>query len=591
MLYENHKVFKQIVNNVEAGRQVNFLPVKKFNDLAYVAPANAQTLNRRKIENINLAKIYTKIGQQDRAHRVAFCCSYRYMLVDSEQRASNVHTVRCRDRHCVECQRIKSYVYQERLKRTAIEKIKTDFKSDEFLFLTFTVKNPKVTDMRKVMRSMSRGFGMILQKKSFKSIFRGGIRCFEVTRNYAENMKNHCHPHIHAIAQTAPGAFNLFIDFIQNEEIKEVKKRLIEKRKTISGAEKKKINTASLIRKEINKINKKYSFLSENKKSELVKSYFESQWTECLKASFLKEDIDFKEEDYIKTAGRAIVDVKVVRAGGEPGAPILKGLDFEEFGDKVINYVLKYSLKEDDKRIFTGDKWSQIFDNQIRGMRMIAPFGLWRSELSKEEDHEYDEKEYFSKFESVSNNNAYLAKFDKDEYKTETITASEIKRVKRSSLCLSLSHLNEKYIKHIADLKIKLSNAINANYINEREEILTINKSIAEINKYSERVRANFNKLVKYGEYVKGERFYIKTYIQAESFFNNVDLEYQTNIHLFKYNNINANTDNFKNLIFEYLEEYKVEKIDSYQFLEIELIDNDYDEKIEVIDFEDNPIF
>lgn len=574
MLYENHKAFGQIVKKVQAGQKVNFLPVKKFNDLANVATANAQTLNRRKVENINLAKIYTKIGQQDRAHRVAFCCSYRYMLVDSQNRASTTHTVRCRDRHCVECQRIKSYVYQERLKRTAIEKIKTDFKSDEFLFLTFTVKNPKVTEMRKVMRAMSRSFGMILQKKSFKSIFRGGIRCFEVTRNYAENMKNHCHPHIHAIAQTAPDAFDLFINFIQAEEIKEVKKQLIERRKTLSDAEKKKINTASLIRKEINKINKKYSSLSENKKSELVKSYFESNWTECLKASFLKEDIEFKEEDYIKTSGKAIVDVKVVRAGGEPGAPILKGSDFEEFGDKVINYVLKYSLKEDDKRIFTGDKWSQIFDNQIRGMRMIAPFGLWRSELGKEEDHEYDEKEYFSKFESVSDNNAYLAKFD-TEYKTETITAAEIKRVKRSSLCLSLSHLNEKYIKHVADLKVKLSTAVNAEYINKRNEILSVNEVITEINKYNEKIRANFEKLIKYGEYVKGERFYIKTYIQAESFFNNVDLEYQKNINLFKYNDINKDDINYKKHIFEYIEEHKVEKIDSYLFFDYDLIELD----------------
>ncbi|WP_137916807.1 protein rep, partial [Klebsiella pneumoniae] len=198
MLYENHKVFKQIVKAVEAGEKVNFLPIKKFSELADVATANAQTLNRRKKENINLSKIYNKIGQQDRAHRVAFCCSYRYMLVDSEKRAHNVHTVRCRDRNCVECQRIKSYVYQERLKRTAIEKIKSDFKADEFLFLTFTLKNPKVTQMRKAMRAMSQAFGMLARRKPFAEIFRGGIRTFEVTRNYAERLKNHCHPHIHA---------------------------------------------------------------------------------------------------------------------------------------------------------------------------------------------------------------------------------------------------------------------------------------------------------------------------------------------------------------------------------------------------------
>lgn len=48
MLYENHKAFKQIVKAVEAGEKVNFLPTKKFSELANVAAANAQTLNRRK---------------------------------------------------------------------------------------------------------------------------------------------------------------------------------------------------------------------------------------------------------------------------------------------------------------------------------------------------------------------------------------------------------------------------------------------------------------------------------------------------------------------------------------------------------------
>ncbi|HHU1435733.1 TPA: protein rep [Escherichia coli] len=570
MLYENHKVFKQIVKAVEAGEKVNFLPTKKFSELADVATANAQTLNRRKKENINLSKIYNKIGQQDRAHRVAFCCSYRYMLVDSEKRAHNVHTVRCRDRHCSECQKIKSWIYQSRLKRTAIEKIKSDFKSDEFLFLTFTLKNPKVTQMRKAMRTMSQAFGMLTRRKPFSEIFRGGIRTFEVTRNYAERLKNHCHPHIHAIAQTKSDAFNLFIAYIQAEEIKALKKSLRNKRK----------NT-DLLEKEINKINKRYSKLTANKKAEIVKVFFEKNWTECLKKCAEKEGLSWNDEDYAKTEGRAIVDVKQVRAGGEPGAPILTGEGFQEHGEKVINYVLKYSLKEDDKRIFTGDRWSQIFDQQIKGMRMIAPFGMWRSELSKEEDHEYDEKEYFARFESVTDNNAYLAKFD-SEYKTETITAAEIKRVKRSQLCLSLDHLNRKYISTIKELKAKLNIALTKTYISKHAEANAINEIVIEINKYNGRIRANFEKLVKYGEYVKGERFYIKTYIQAESYFNNIDLEYQKNIHLFKYNDINKDDRNFKYHVFEYLEEHKVEKIDSYQFFDIELIDVEEYADIEV---------
>lgn len=573
MLYENHKVFKQIVKAVEAGEKVNFLPVKKFNELANVATTNAQTLNRRKKENVNLSKIYQRIGQKDRAHRVAFCCSYRYMLVDSEKRAHTVHTVRCRDRHCIECARIKSYVYQERLKRTAIEKIKSDFKTDEFLFLTFTLKNPRVTQMRKNMRAMSQAFGMLTRRKIFASVFRGGIRTFEVTRNYAGRLKNHCHPHIHAIAQTKSDVFNLFIAYIQAEEIKALKKEYKDKRD--------KENKEKLL-KAIIKINKRFESLSAKKKTEIVKVFFEENWTDCLKKCAKKEGVRWNDEDYAKTDGRAIVDVKQVRAGGEPGAPVLTGEGFHEHGDKVINYVLKYSLKEDDQRIFTGDKWSKVFDSEIRGMRMIAPFGLWRSELSKEEDREYNEEEYFSKFESVSDNNSYLAKYDNNEYKTETITAAEIKRVKRSSLCLSLDYLNRRYIDTVKELKEKLNIALQKTYLSKRLEAISINEIVIEINKYSEKIRENFEQLIKFGEYVKGERFYIKTYIQAESFYNNVDLEYQKNIHLFKYNDINNKDKNWKFEVLEYINEHKIEKIDSYQFAEIELIDVEEYAEIEV---------
>lgn len=572
MLYENNKAFKQIVKQLEAGQAYNFLPKKQYADLVNVAPTNAKTLNRRKTENLKLSSIYQKTGQADRAHRVAFCCSYRYVLIDSENRAHTTSTVRCRDRHCSECQRIKSYVYQERLKRTAIEKIKSDFVEDEFLFLTFTVKNPLVWNMRKVMRAMSQAFGMLTRRKIFADVFRGGIRTFEVTRSFEELFKNFCHPHIHAIAQTKKDALILILAHIEAEEIKALKASYREKRD--------KKNKEKLIKK-IMLINEKYRSLSDAAKEEMIKTFFEEQWTDCLKECFKKNDLAWNKEDYESTKGRAIVDVKRVRSGGEKDAPILTGEGFKEHGEKVINYVLKYSLKEDDKRIFTGDKWSQIFDQEIKGMRMIAPFGLWRSELSKEEKAEYNEKEYFEKFESVTDSNAYLAKFD-SEYKTETITAAEIKRVKRSQLCLSLDYLNRRYIDTVKELKGKLNIALQKTYLSKRLEAIAINEIVIEINKYSERVRANFEKLIQYGEYVKGERFYIKTYIQAESFYNNIDLEYQKNIHLFKYNDINNKDRNWKLELFEYLNEYKIEKIDSYQFAEIELIDVEEYADIEV---------
>ncbi len=545
MLYNNSKAFERIVNYIESDKKFSFLKKKKTNTLENVASGNAETLNRRKKENIELSKIYKKMGEADRAHRVAFCCSYRYVLVDSNKRAHNCHTVRCRDRHCSECAKIKSYIYQERLKRTAIETIKNDYKDDRFLFLTFTVKNPNVHVMRKAMRAMSKAFAKMNQRKAFRDAMRGGIRCFEVTRGQSKNLKNHCHPHIHAITQIKGEAFDLFKNFVDFSDCKNDKEKL-----------------------------------------QKLKIFFEENWTDCIKQEFEKEKI-WNEEDYIKTKNRAVVDVKLVRAGGEKDAPILRGSDFAEFGDKVINYVLKYSLKEDDKRIFTGDKWSQVFDKQIKGMRMIAPFGLWRSELSKEEKAEYNEEEYFKRFEKVDNESSFLAKFntDKKEYLTESVDVSELKRVKRSMLCIPLTYKNEFLRRDNKQLRKELRKAQSQTYSSIYEEVETINKIIKKINENNDIIKNNFEKLCQYGEYVKGERFYIKTYSQPENFYNPLDLKFQDNNVLDAYKKaITKNTENYKHLIYDYLNMFNVEKIDSYEFTHI--CEIDIEEYAEILNIE-----
>lgn len=536
MLYVDHKAFKRIVNYVQSGKNFNFLQKKNFSTLQNVASGNAKTLNRRKNENVKLASIYERMGEADRAQRVAFCCSQRYVLVDSSKRAHNVHTMRCRDRHCHECARIKSYVYQERLKRTAIETIKSDFKEDRFLFLTFTIKNPAVYDMRKAMRAMSRAFAKMNQRKAFKNAVRGGIRCFEVTRGKSKNLKNHCHPHIHAIAQIKSEVFGLFADFVNFSDCK-----------------------------------------NDNEKLQKLRVFFEENWTDCIQQEFKKEGLIWNHADYVKTHNRAIVDVKIVKAGADKDAPILTGADFSEFGERVINYVLKYSLKEDDKRIFTGDKWSQVFDKQIKGMRMIAPFGLWRVELSKEEKAEYDEKEYFSRFEKVENKNSFIAKFDvKDqEYKTENVDITELKRVKRSMLCTPIYYSNKDLMNDVNQLKKELKKAMIADYKTIREEVYSVNEIIKKINKKNELIRANFEKLVKYGEFAKGERFYIKTYYQPESFYDPLKLYFQDNIYLDIYKDVTEKTENIESLVFQYFQDFTREKIDSYNFAGIAEIDID----------------
>jgi plasmid rolling circle replication initiator protein Rep len=87
----------------------------------------------------------------------------------------------CRVRHCPVCQwrrslRMRAMVYQN------IEKIMSEYPSHRWIFLTLTVKNPHVTDLRSTIQEMNTGWKRLTQSKRFSNVVDGFIRTTEVTR-------------------------------------------------------------------------------------------------------------------------------------------------------------------------------------------------------------------------------------------------------------------------------------------------------------------------------------------------------------------------------------------------------------------------
>jgi plasmid rolling circle replication initiator protein Rep len=76
--------------------------------------------------------------------------------------------------------------------------------SYEFLFLTLTVKNCSVYDLREQIQHMSKSWRRLTQRKEFK-VVKGFIRTTEITRN---SKTGSAHPHFHCILVVPPSYFS-----------------------------------------------------------------------------------------------------------------------------------------------------------------------------------------------------------------------------------------------------------------------------------------------------------------------------------------------------------------------------------------------
>lgn len=486
-------------------------------NLANIAPINANRINERKSKNLDLAKHYYQqvnnlkiLGQitdkaQKRAARVYSCCLQRYIVVVNNQ-SYNVFTHRCRDRHCAECQRIKAFIWQQKIEQISDQLVK-NHPTDGAIFGTLTVKNPSIKDLKKHFQAMSKAFARMLQRKAFR-FARGGFRCFETTRGNTGS--DFCHPHIH---------FFLQVDGI-------------------------------------------YFSRRKGEGVYLTSDEWARHWTECYAAECVKAGLPFSYDDYVD--GKAFV--KVLRVMTPEGvenkksgkravsSDFLQIKDLKKSGGNVVNYVLKYTQKEGD--LFTGDKWSWEYDKQIKNIRMIAPFGIYRDELKTIDKPIYSEQSYkeelSKRINSTDLNNAivdldnadfYMAGYidDKKEYHAKKIESVEAFAIKRSAIVKSIKT-------HIADLNVfnkerdnTLNKALNEFDKNQNHITLNnVNKVISEINEHRKRLLNNHNRLVRVGNRIQiNEDRYLDLssgdivdmndfveldYLHSEDFFNDCEL-------------------------------------------------------------------
>jgi plasmid rolling circle replication initiator protein Rep len=151
-----------------------------------------------------IAKIYDSIGYSRYAERIGECSqllTYVLKAKDDGEIKLKLREARfCRVRHCLICQWRRSLMWRARFFK-ALPEIQAKYLTGRWIFLTLTVKNCELADLRATLTWMNTAWGRLVKRKVFPAL--GFVKSVEVTRG-AEGT---AHPHFHCLLFVPAGYF------------------------------------------------------------------------------------------------------------------------------------------------------------------------------------------------------------------------------------------------------------------------------------------------------------------------------------------------------------------------------------------------
>ena len=153
--------------------------------------------NKHKINSAIVAKYYADSSYKHFSQRINACSDSLEFYLDRNQKEETyrlklLNTRFCRVRHCPVCQWRHSLAWKAKAYRV-LPKVAQDYPKHRWLFLTLTVKNRTVEELRTSLNWMNKGFTRLTQLKAWPG--EGWIKSTEVTRG--EN--GSAHPHFHCL--------------------------------------------------------------------------------------------------------------------------------------------------------------------------------------------------------------------------------------------------------------------------------------------------------------------------------------------------------------------------------------------------------
>ena len=137
------------------------------------------------------------------AERIDFCSQLLdfCLVVEEQEYKLKLDMARfCRVRHCPVCQYRRSVMWKAKAYKI-LPSVVEAYPRYRWLFLTLTVRNCQITELRNTLQWMNKSWQRMIQRKKFLAV--GWIRSTEVTRGRDEL----AHPHFHCLLLVKPSYF------------------------------------------------------------------------------------------------------------------------------------------------------------------------------------------------------------------------------------------------------------------------------------------------------------------------------------------------------------------------------------------------
>lgn len=141
------------------------------------------------------------------ATRVDFCSQLLDFRLCPEEQVEGSYKLKlasawfCRVRHCPVCQWRRSLMWKAKAYKI-LPRVVRDYPKYRWLFLTLTIKNCSITELRDTLQWMSQSWQRFVQRKKFPAV--GWIRSTEVTKS----KDGTAHPHFHCLLLVKPSYFS-----------------------------------------------------------------------------------------------------------------------------------------------------------------------------------------------------------------------------------------------------------------------------------------------------------------------------------------------------------------------------------------------
>jgi plasmid rolling circle replication initiator protein Rep len=163
--------------------------------LAEISPAD-QSWDGYRAQSDEISKLYDLCGYDRYAERISQCSEWLMYALKSNDEGEIKLKLRdarfCRVRHCPVCQWRRELMWRARFFK-ALPDIQAKYPTGRWVFLTLTVKNCEISELRSTLTKMNVAWVRLIQRKLFPAL--GFIKSVEVTRGWDGT----AHPHFHCL--------------------------------------------------------------------------------------------------------------------------------------------------------------------------------------------------------------------------------------------------------------------------------------------------------------------------------------------------------------------------------------------------------